>query len=144
MPRIFVSSVVNAPVDKVWAFIRRFDSVADWLPFVKTSPIEDGVDPTCVGCVRVVTQTDGEKFREVLVALSDAEHFYSYTFLCSPIPVRNHLTTLRVLSITDGNRSCLEWSSRFDIDPAHEAQLVDLMNRNFLAGLRNLAEKMGG
>jgi Polyketide cyclase / dehydrase and lipid transport len=141
MPRIFVSSVVDAPAEKVWARTRRFDAVAEWLPFVKSSPIEDGGDPTRVGCIRVLTQTDGEVFREVLVALSDAERFYSYTFVSSPVPVRNHCTTLRVLPITDGDRSYVEWSSRFEIDPQYEAQLVELMNRNFLAGLRALAEK---
>ena len=141
MPRVFVSSVVDAPAEQVWATIRGFDAVADWLPFVKSSPIEDGGDPTRVECVRVLTQTDGEVFREVLVALSDAERFYSYTFVSSPVPVRNHRTTLRVLPITDGNRSYVEWSSTFEIDPQHEAQLVDLMSRNFLAGLRALAGK---
>ena len=141
MPRVFVGSVLKAPVEKVWATISRFDAVADWLPFMKSSPIEDGGDPTRVGCVRVLTQTDGEVFREVLVALSDAERFYSYTFVSSPVPVHNHCTTLRVLPITDGDRSYVEWSSRFEIDPQYEAQLVDLMNRNFLAGLRALAEK---
>jgi hypothetical protein len=55
--------------------------------------------------------------------------------------VRNHQTTLRVLPITNGDRSYVEWSSRFNIDPEFEARLVDLMNQNFLAGLRNLAEK---
>jgi hypothetical protein len=49
---------------------------------------------------------------------------------------------LRVLPITDGERSYVEWFSSFDIAPEHEAQLVDLMNRNFLAGLRSLAEKV--
>jgi Polyketide cyclase / dehydrase and lipid transport len=83
--------------------IRRFDAVAEWLPFVKSSPIEDDHDPTRVGCVRVLTQTDGAVFREVLVALSDAERFYSYTFAIAPVPVRNYRTTLGVLPITDGN-----------------------------------------
>ena len=139
MPRVFVSSVIDAPAEKVWATIRRFDAVADWLPFVKSSPIEDGGDPTRVGCIRILTQTDGEVFREVLVALSDAERFYSYTFVSTAVPVRNHRTTLEVLPITDGQRSYVAWCSRFDVDPEYEAQLVDLMNRNFLAGLRNLA-----
>jgi Polyketide cyclase / dehydrase and lipid transport len=143
MPKVFVSSIVDAPAERVWALIRRFDAVVDWLPFVKSSSIEDGGDPTRVGCVRVLTQTDGEVFREVLVALSDAERSYSYTFVSSPVPVRNHQTTLRVLPITDGERCYVEWSSRFEIDPEYEAQLVDLMNQNFLAGLRNLAEKFG-
>jgi hypothetical protein len=141
MSRVFVSSVVNAPAEKVWATIRPFDAVVNWLPFVKSSPIEDGGDPARVGCIRVLTQTDGEVFREVLIALSDQERFYSYTFVSSPVPVRNHCTTLRVSPITDGDRSYVEWSSSFDIDPQHEAQLVDLMNENFLAGLRHLAEK---
>jgi Polyketide cyclase / dehydrase and lipid transport len=141
MPRVFASSVVDAPAEKVWPVIRRFDAVVDWLPFVRSSPIENGGAPTRVGCVRVLTQTDGEVFREVLVALSDAERFYSYTFVSSPVPVRDHRTTLRVLPITDGDRSYAEWSSRFETAPEHEAQLVELMNRNFLAGLRSLAER---
>jgi len=139
-----VSSVVDASAEKVWAVIRRFDAAAEWLPFVKSSPIENGGDPTRVGCIRVLTQTDGEVFREVLVALSDAERFHSYTFVSSPVPVRNHRTTLRVLPLTDGNQSYVEWFSRFEIDPQHEAQLVELMNRNFLNGLRNLAENLSG
>jgi hypothetical protein len=140
MPRIFVSSVVKAPAAKVWATIGRFDAAADWLPFVKSSPIEDGGDPTRVGCIRVVTQKDGAVFREVLVALSDAERSYSCTFVGSPVPVRNHLTTLRLRPITDGDRCYVEWSSRFEIDPDREAELIELMNRNFLAGLRSLVE----
>jgi hypothetical protein len=141
MLRVFVSGVVDAPAEKVWPVIRRFDAAADWLPFVKSSPIEDGGDPTRVGCVRVLTQTNGEVLREVLVALSDAKRFYSYTFVSSPVPVRNHRTTLRVLPITDGDRSYVEWLSRFDIAPEHETQLVELMNRNFLNDLRSLAER---
>jgi len=141
MLRVFVSGVVDAPAEKVWPVIRRFDAAADWLPFVKSSPIEDGGDPTRVGCVRVLTQTNGEVLREVLVALSDAKHFYSYTFVSSPVPVRNHRTTLRVLPITDGDRSYVEWLSRFEIAPEHETQLVELMNRNFLNDLRSLAER---
>jgi len=144
MPRVFVSRVVDAPAEKVWTTIRRFDAVAEWLPFVKSSPIEDGGDPTRLGCVRILTQTDGEVFREVLLALSDAERFYSYTFVSSPVPVRDHRTTLRVLPITDGSRSYVEWSSRFDIDAKNAARLVDLMNRNFVNGLQNLARKFGG
>jgi hypothetical protein len=118
MPRVCVSSVVDAPAEKVWAIIRQFDACAEWLPFVRSS------------------------FREILVALSDAERSYSYnsyTFVGSPVPVRDHRTTLRVLPITDGDRSYVERSSRFEIAPEHDTQLVELMNRNFLAGLRSLA-----
>src|SRR5205809_8065387 len=108
MLRVFVSGVVDAPAEKVCPVIRCFDASADWLPRVKSSPIEDGGDPTRVGCVRALTQTNGEVLCELLVALSDATRFYSYTFVSSPVPVRNHRTTLRVLPITDGDRSYVE------------------------------------
>jgi hypothetical protein len=86
--RVLVSSVIDAPIDRVWQAIRRFDAVAELLPFVESSPIEDGREPTAVGAVRVVTQTDGVVFREVLVEHSDAEHFYSYTHRPAP-PARS-------------------------------------------------------
>lgn len=144
MARVLVSSVIEAPIAPVWEAIRRFDAAADMLPFVESSPIEEDHEPTTVGAVRVVTQHDGGVFREVLVAHSDAEHFYSYTFLGSPIPVRNHRTTLRLRPITDGDRTLGEWSSRFDIAPDSEAELVGLMEENFLAGLRALDARLGG
>lgn len=141
--RVLVSSVIDAPIDQAWEAIRGFDDVEKLLPFVESSPVEDHRESTAVGAVRVVTQADGAVFREVLVAHSDAEHFYSYTFVGSPIPVRDHRTTLRLRPITDGNRTLGEWSSEFQIAPEREAELVGLMEKNFLAGLRALDSRLG-
>ena len=143
MAQVLVSSVIDAPIAETWEAIRRFDAVAEILPFVVSSPIEADREPTAVGAIRVVTQSDGAVFREVLGAHSDAEHFYSYTFVDSPIPVRGHRTTLRLRPITDRDRTLGEWSSRFEIAPEAEAELVALMERNFLAGLRALDSRIG-
>ena len=113
--------MIGAPVDEVWAAIRNFDAPGEFFPFVVSSPIEEDREPTAVGAVRVVTQTDGGVFREVLVAHSDAERSYAYTFVDSPIPVRDHRTTLRLRPITDGDRTLAEWSSRFAGTPELEA-----------------------
>ena len=143
MSQVLVSSVIDAPIAPVWAAIRRFDAVGELMPFVESSPIEQDGEATAVGAVRVVTQTDGGVFREVLVAHSDAEHFYSYTFVGSPIPVRDHRTTLRLHAITDGDATLAEWSSRFEATPDREAELVGLIETNFLAGLRALNSRLG-
>ena len=143
MAQVLVSSVIDAPIEAVWEAIRRFDAVAEFLPFVESSPIEEGRESTAVGAVRVVTQTDGGVFREVLVAHSDAEYFYSYTFVGSPIPVRDHRTTLRLRRITDRDATLGEWSSRFEIAAEAEAELVGMMETNFLAGLRALDSRLG-
>jgi hypothetical protein len=142
MARVYVSSVIDAPADRAWETIRAFDSVAGWLPFVASSPLDEGDGPTAVGAIRTVTQTDGGVFREVLVAHSDADRAYSYTFVGSPIPVRDHRTTLALRPITDGDRTLGEWSSSFAIAPEREDELVELMEKNFLAGLRALSERL--
>jgi hypothetical protein len=142
VPSVLVSSVIDAPIAQAWEAIRCFDAVSELLPFVKSSPIEDGRKATAVGAVRVVTQTDGAVFREVLVAHSDAERFYSYTFVGSPIPVRDPRTTLRLRAITDGDRTLGEWSSQFEIAADREAELLGLLEKNFLAGLRALDARL--
>ena len=139
---MLVSSVIDAPIRDAWEVVRRFDAAAEFLPFVESSPIEANHEPTVVGAVRVVTQTDGGVFREVLVEHSDAERFYSYTFVGSSIPVRDHRTTLRLRPITDGDRTLGEWSSRFEIAPDREAELVGLMQKNFLSGLHALDARL--
>ena len=144
MARVLVSSVIDAPIDRVWETARRFDAVERFLPFVESSPLLEGDGPTAVGAKRRVTQADGGVFDEVLVAHSDADRSYSYTFVGSPIPVRDHRTTLVFRRITDGGRTLGEWSSRFEADPTKAAELVDLIEANFLAGLHALNDHLRG
>ena len=132
--------MIDAPVDRVWEGARAFDAVERFLPFVESSPLIEGDGPTAVGAKRRVTQTDGGVFDEVLVAHSDANRCYSYTFVGSPIPVREHRTTLAFRRITDGDRTLGEWSSRFAGEAAQEDELVALIEANFLAGLRALGD----
>jgi len=56
----------------------------------------------------------------------------------STAPVKGHRTTIRLLPVTDGNRTYFEWTSEFDSDPDGEARLVPLMEQNFLADAREL------
>ena len=138
MARVFVSSVIDAPTAEVWRKIGDFNGTPGWLPFVAGSLITNGLSADTVGCVREITQKDGLKFLEVLVMLSHVDHTYSYTFVGSPIPVKGHRTTIRLLPVTDDNRTYFEWTSEFDTDPDNEARLVPLMEQNFLAGAREL------
>ena len=64
------SVVIDAPVDEVWAAVRRFDGVAAWNPGVKTAVMESG-GPTETGSVRRLEIVDGSVFRETLLAHSD-------------------------------------------------------------------------
>jgi Polyketide cyclase / dehydrase and lipid transport len=142
MAEVLVSSVVNAPADGVWELVGDFNGFDAWCPFVAGSRITNDMPADAVGCVREITQEDGLKFLEVLVALSKPDRSLSYTFVGSPIPVESHRTTVRLLPITDGDRTYFEWSSRFEAAPEQTAQLVPIMQENFLAGARALQEQM--
>ncbi|HET6368382.1 MAG TPA: SRPBCC family protein, partial [Pseudomonadales bacterium] len=40
--KVYVSSVIEAPADAVWAQIRDFNGLPKWTPFVAESRIEGG------------------------------------------------------------------------------------------------------
>ena len=46
MIKVYVSTVIDAPADQVWAQIRDFNGLPKWTPFVAESRIEGGWPPT--------------------------------------------------------------------------------------------------
>lgn len=143
MAKVFVSSVLNATVDEVWKIIGAFDAVPDWHPEIKDCAIDNFMSSDAVGCMRNLTMPDGAKIRERLVALSYADYLYSYTIVEGPMPVKNYNGTLRLLPVTDGNRTYIEWSSEFDVAPDKEAEIVGMISGVFLSGLENLKTRFG-
>ena len=52
MPRVYVSTVVNARNDRVWARVRDFNGLPNWHPAIAESRIEGGEPSDKIGCVR--------------------------------------------------------------------------------------------
>ena len=136
--KVMRSVVIDAPVDRVWAAVRRFDGVAAWNPGVDAATLETG-QPTEVGAIRKLDIVDGSVFRETLLAHSDLEHFYTYDILDSPLPCSNYIACHRFIEITDGNRTLGIWTGEFDCDEADAAGLDDIVgNQIYLAAQRAL------
>ena len=81
MARAHASSVINAPIEQVWARIRDFNGLPNWHPGVARSEIEGGAPADQVGCVRHFALKDGGVIRERLLEMSDLGHHYSYAIL---------------------------------------------------------------
>ncbi len=124
MPRVVRSTIINAPVDALWAVLRDFNGHDQYHPIVATSAIERGHPSDRIGCVRRFTLEDGSELREQLLSLSDLEMTYSYCLLDTPIPLFNYVAHIRLLPVTDGNRSFWHWESRFTTPPGREAELA--------------------
>ena len=60
---------------------------------------------------------DGSELREQLLALSDLEQTFSYCLLDTPIPMFNYVAHVRLLPVTDGDRTFWQWESRFTTRP---------------------------
>ncbi len=121
------STIIDAPVDAVWRFLRDFNAHERWHPAVAASRIEDGRDVDAVACVRAFRLEDGAALREQLLSLSDRDHSFSYCILDSPIPLMGYVATVRLRPVTDGARTFWEWSSRFDAPAGREGELADLV-----------------
>lgn len=123
MIRVMASSVIGAPVEKVWALVRDFNGLPAWLPAVVSSVIEEGGAPDRVGSVRALTMGDGGKMREQLLGLSDAEHSVTFAIIESALPIKNYKSTIRLQSVTDGDQSYITWQSEFEVVGDHEDEL---------------------
>jgi len=145
MARVYVSSVVNAPADRVWARVRDFNGLPTWLPAAAESRIENGEPSDKVGCVRDFRLRNGDRLRERLLGLSDYDMFCTYSILESPMGVENYVATLRLTPVTDGNRTFAEWTAEFDCPAEREADLVAAIGGGvFQGGFDALKRAFGG
>jgi hypothetical protein len=141
MTRIYVSDVIDAPIEKVWALIRDFNGMPKWHPFISDSHIENGLPSDAVGCVRNFNLANGGHLREQLLSLSDRNHECIYCILESPLPVTGYVAGYRLLPITEGNRSFIDWWAEFEIAPADEERIVDqVKNGTFRRAFQAIAE----
>jgi hypothetical protein len=139
---IYVSSVIDAPVDDVWAIAR--DYTGHWhSSVIFNSSIESGRPADQVGCVRAFELSDGGKLREQLVGISDERHEFSYRILESPLPVDDYLATVRFRPVTTTGGTFGEWSVDFRVPPDEEAATVDTVRGVFEAGFADLARLLG-
>lgn len=145
MARVFVSSVINAPTERVWERVRDFNALPKWHPRIRDSRIEDALPADKVGCIRNFNLQNGDNIREQLVGLSDYDLFYSYTMLDGPMPLWDYMATIRFTPVTDGARCFAEWSAEFSCEPTDEADLVDGIGTNvFQGGFDALKRHFGG
>lgn len=144
MAKIYVSDVINLPVDKVWALARDFNGHHSWHPRIAESHIENDRPSDQVGCIRNFTLSDGGHLRESLLSLSDLERSMTYDIIVSPMPIRNYVATFRCTPVTEGDRTFVEWQAEFDVAPEDEAEIRHAVGREtFAAGIRALAAKLG-
>ena len=143
MPRVVKSTIIDAPCDRVWAVLRDFNGFDRWLPAVATSAIERAQSADKIGCVRRIKLADGSELREQLLALSDLEQSFAYCLLDTPIPLFNYVAHVRLLPVTDGNRTFWWWRSDFTTRPEEADRLARMVGEDiFQAGFDSVRKHL--
>ena len=141
MIRVRRSAVIDAPIERVWAVLRDFNSHYAWHPAVGPSHIENGESADQVGCVRNFTLKDGNHIREQLLALSDRDYVSTYCILDATLPMKNYVATVQLKRVTDGERTFWHWESTFDVPKGREREFAELVGNGVyeggFAGLRS-------
>ncbi len=132
------STVIDAPVEDLWAILRDFNGHVRWHPAVEASLIEGSEAADQVGTVRNFRLKDGSRIREQLLFLSDAKRSFGYCILEAPAPLRNYVANVRLRPVTGENACLWEWCASFDPPPAQRERLVrfvrdDIIEAGFAA-----------
>ena len=144
MAKVYVSGVINLPVEKVWAYARDFNGHHEWHPIIAESHIEGDKPSDQIGAVRNFKLSDGGHLRETLLSFSEHERTFTYDIIVSPLPLKNYIATFTCKPVTEGNKTFVEWKAEYDTLPEHEADLQERVGRNtFAVGIAALARKLG-
>lgn len=125
LQKVVRSAVIDAPIERVWAVLRDFNSHDQWHSAIADSHIEGGERSDQVGCVRNFRLKDGNHIREQLLTLSDSEHKSTYCIVEASLPLQRYVATVTLKPVTDGNRTFWHWESTFATPPGMERELRD-------------------
>jgi uncharacterized protein YndB with AHSA1/START domain len=128
LQKVVRSTVIDAPIERVWAVLRDFNSHDRWHDVVAESRIEGSERSDQVGCVRSFSLKDGNRIREQLLTLSDTEHRSTYCIVEATVPLQRYVATVTLKPVTDGDRTFWHWESRFNTRPADAAQLTQMVS----------------
>jgi len=144
MVKVLKSTIVDAPNEAVWEVLRDFNGHDSWHPAVRDSAIERGLASDKIGCVRRFHLQDGSELREQLLTLSDLETTFSYCLLDTPVPLFNYVAHVRLMPVTDGDRTFWEWESRFDTREGEQEAMATLVGEGiYEAGFAAIKDHMG-
>jgi NADPH:quinone reductase-like Zn-dependent oxidoreductase/uncharacterized protein YndB with AHSA1/START domain len=143
LQKVVRSTIIDAPIERVWAVLRDFNSHDQWHTVVDASRIEGSERSDQVGCVRSFTLKDGNRIREQLLTLDDREHKSTYCIVDATVPLQRYVATVTLKPVTDGRRTFWHWESSFATPPGMERELRDMVASGvYEAGFANLRQHL--
>lgn len=145
MAKAYASTIIDAPVQRVWAEVRDFNALPNWNPAIVESEIEGGQSADEVGCIRSFRLTDGTHVRERLLSLDDSRYRFTYNFEKPAFPVKNYRAGMELIPVSKTGGTFVQWWAEFDEAPEDAGKYTETISKHvFAAGLAALGKKIGG
>lgn len=147
--KVFVSDVISAPPDAVWAVIRDFAGMGGWHDDITEMRMLDGRRSDEVGATRDFLFGDG-RLREQLVQLCDQTRSFTYRITQSPMPWLGYVAGARLHHVVDGDRTFAVWTADWTAAPHDDLALIPNVAENVFQkafdtlNARSLAPAPGG
>ena len=140
MPTVTKEASFKASADEVWAVVREFGRLDEWLPPVETCV----ADREGIGALRTLTLADGAVIVERLDAHDDGARTLTYSMTdAGPMPLVDYVSTIAISENADGTAT-MNWSGSFGVSGADEAEVVGSIEGLYHSGLDSVAEKLAG
>ena len=137
MECITVSDVINVSVEEVWKKISAFDEFSDYHPgAVRSFYRHQAADQQ--GSIRRVEMSDGY-VEELLVNIDPKNYHLEYSILKSSFPLDGYSAEIKLIPVTQDNRTFIQWNVSFTTThPSPEALVAEIKNNVLIAGINGL------
>lgn len=140
MPTVMKQAAFEASAPKVWALVREFGRLDEWLPPV----VGCATEGEGIGALRTLTLGDGAVVVERLEAHDDDARTLTYSMTdAGPMPLVDYVSTIAVSPNPDGT-STMSWTGSFSVADADEAVVVGSIEGLYQSGLDSVREKLAG
>ncbi|MEV7598622.1 SRPBCC family protein [Kitasatospora sp. NPDC089797] len=138
-----VSTVVEAPAERVWELVGDFHALGEWHPHLPPSTLGNELTGNTIGAVRVF-EFGGVVLHETLVGYDGEARSYTYSFPDGTFHFDGYRATLRVTPVTELGASFVEWSVTYDIEAEHRKESTERVRGVFTDGLAALRGRFAG
>lgn len=115
--------------ETLWSLIGDFGDTGKWSGRPPEACVQTGDG---VGSLRTLTLADG---RQIVDRLEDAgHHFYSYSIVTSPLPVRTYRATMAVAAV-DASSCDFTWSGAFEPEGISDEAAIAFFENVYRSGI---------
>ena len=140
LQKVVRSTVIDAPIERVWAVLRDFNS-HDQLARRRRREPHRGRRAQRPGRLRPQLHAEGRQPhpRAAADALRHASTSSTYCIVEATVPLQRYVATVTLKPVTDGNRTFWHWESTFATPPGRERELREMVAQGvYEAGFENL------